>query len=161
MLKMSCFLRLAQVETVQFFQFNSDGNMFMFPPGTGCTGIPKLVKPGDEMTFSGDSSGFSQEVNENEISSSSVLDVTETKTQDHVTVSKCTFNGLLKSQDLKELKHKSFSEETLKKVKWAIKMYCDWCGNRLLEDEVINLNLDHKETVTIEGLNFTIPQFIT
>ena len=24
--------------------------MYVFPPGSGCTGIPKLVQPGDELS---------------------------------------------------------------------------------------------------------------
>ena len=35
--------------------------MFIFPPGAGCTGVPKLVQPGDEMCFSVESEEKSQE----------------------------------------------------------------------------------------------------
>ena len=45
------------METVQFFQFDSEGNMYMFEPGAGCTGVPKFVPPGEEMIFSGHSDG--------------------------------------------------------------------------------------------------------
>ena len=31
------------------FQFNSDGNMFIFAPGAWCTGKAKLVQKGDEF----------------------------------------------------------------------------------------------------------------
>ena len=34
-----CF-RLKCTESVQCFQFDKDGNMFIFPPGSGCTGEP-------------------------------------------------------------------------------------------------------------------------
>ena len=44
--------RMAQSESVQYFQFDQEGNMFVYPPGGGLSGIPKLVKPGDEMIFS-------------------------------------------------------------------------------------------------------------
>ena len=43
--------RLVSNETVQYFQFDSDGNMYMYAPGAGCTGNTKLVKPGDELIF--------------------------------------------------------------------------------------------------------------
>ena len=29
--------------------------MFVFAPGAGCSGVPKLVQPGDELVFSGKS----------------------------------------------------------------------------------------------------------
>ena len=44
-----CFVRLAQPEDIQFFQFDKDGNMFVYEPGAGCTGIPKKVAPGDDL----------------------------------------------------------------------------------------------------------------
>ena len=47
---MFCF-RLKASEPVQYFQFDSDGNMYIFPPGSGCTGEPTLVKPGDELFY--------------------------------------------------------------------------------------------------------------
>ena len=43
--------RLACLEDVQFFQLDKDGNMHVFPPGSGCTGLPKPVQPGDELSF--------------------------------------------------------------------------------------------------------------
>ena len=42
---------MSQLETVQYFQFDNEGNMYIFAPGTGCTGESKLVKPGDELIF--------------------------------------------------------------------------------------------------------------
>ena len=32
-----------------FFQFDQQGNMYVFEPGAGCTGNVTLVKPGDEL----------------------------------------------------------------------------------------------------------------
>ena len=55
------FCRMADPESVQFFQFDSEGNMYMFEPGAGCTGASRCVEPGDEMIF-GRQSEFSQEV---------------------------------------------------------------------------------------------------
>ena len=43
------FFRISQPETVQFFQFDAEGNMYMFEAGVGCSGVPKLVRPGDEL----------------------------------------------------------------------------------------------------------------
>ena len=149
---------MAQVETVQFFQFDSEGNMYMFPPGGGCTGIPKLVLPGDEMIFSGETVGYGQK---SETSSSSVLDSQNLQSDSSSSVSKRSFNAPLKTEDLNELKHKNFSEDTLKKVKWAVKMYREWRANRLIQGELVPLDLDDKNTVTSEGLNSAMPRFIT
>ena len=43
--------RLAASESVQFFQFDQQGNMFVFEPGAGCTGMTTLVRPGDDLIF--------------------------------------------------------------------------------------------------------------
>ena len=43
--------RLAKPEDVQYFQFDKDGNMFIYEPGAGCTGVPKLVPPGEELNL--------------------------------------------------------------------------------------------------------------
>ena len=42
-------------ESVQFFQFDQQGNMYVFEPGAGCTGNATLVKPGDELIFDNNS----------------------------------------------------------------------------------------------------------
>ena len=42
---------MSQVETVQYFQFDKEGNMYVFPAGSGCSGVPKLVHPGEEFLF--------------------------------------------------------------------------------------------------------------
>ena len=34
-----------------FFQFDQEGNMYVFEPGAGCSGDARLVKPGDEYIF--------------------------------------------------------------------------------------------------------------
>ena len=34
---------MACPESMQFFQFDSKGNMFVYAPGAGCTGEAKLV----------------------------------------------------------------------------------------------------------------------
>ena len=42
---------MSEPETTQFFQFDQEGNMYVFAPGAGCTGPTRLVKPGDELIF--------------------------------------------------------------------------------------------------------------
>ena len=41
--------RMSKSESVQYFQFDGQGNMFVYPAGSGFSGIPKLVRPGDEL----------------------------------------------------------------------------------------------------------------
>ena len=46
---MSDIFRMKESESVQYFQFDEHGNMFVYPPGAGCTGIPRKFNPGDEL----------------------------------------------------------------------------------------------------------------
>lgn len=48
-LKYMFVCRIKFSEDVQYFQFDKEGNMYVFPPGSGFTGEAKLVKPGDEL----------------------------------------------------------------------------------------------------------------
>ena len=41
--------RLAQSEDIQYFQFDKDGNMYIFEGGAGCTGLSRKVEPGEEL----------------------------------------------------------------------------------------------------------------
>ena len=41
--------RLAKSEDVQYFQFDHDGNMYVYEPGSGYTGVPRKVEPGEEL----------------------------------------------------------------------------------------------------------------
>ena len=43
------FCRLACSESVQYFQFDSTGNMYVYPAGSGWSGTPRLVKPGEDL----------------------------------------------------------------------------------------------------------------
>lgn len=45
------YFRLSEPESVQYFQSDKDGNIFIFAPGSGCSGEAKLVRPGDELPF--------------------------------------------------------------------------------------------------------------
>ena len=43
---------MACPESTQFFQFDNQGNMYVYAPGAGCSGDAKLEAPGDELIFS-------------------------------------------------------------------------------------------------------------
>ena len=47
----NCLIADWYLQTAQFFQFDRNGNTFIFACGTGCTGQAKLVQPGDELIF--------------------------------------------------------------------------------------------------------------
>ena len=64
--------RMSEAESVQYFQFDKDGNMFIFPPGSGCNGEPKLVMPGEQLNF-GVSDFQVDEVQETQWSQSNVI----------------------------------------------------------------------------------------
>ena len=43
------------MDVVQFMQFDSDGNLFVFEPGAGCTGTPHKIEQGflqEDLLFS-------------------------------------------------------------------------------------------------------------
>ena len=47
-------------DVVQFMQFDSDGNLFIFEPGAGCTGTPRMIKQGfsqEDLLFSSGKNG--------------------------------------------------------------------------------------------------------
>ena len=39
--------KMAMPESMQFFQFDSKGNMYIYAPGAGCSGDTKFIAPGD------------------------------------------------------------------------------------------------------------------
>ena len=43
--------RMSQPESIQYFQFDQDGNMYVYAPGAGFSGQCKLVRPGDDLNF--------------------------------------------------------------------------------------------------------------
>ena len=47
------FFRLKASESVQYFQFDSVGNMFIFEPGAGFSGNSTLARPGDQLFTEG------------------------------------------------------------------------------------------------------------
>ena len=44
------YFRLNQSEDVQYFQFDATGNMYVFQPGAGFSGIAKKIAPGEDFT---------------------------------------------------------------------------------------------------------------
>ena len=116
---------MAAPESVQFFQFDSKGNMYVYPAGSGCTGVPKLVHPGDKMIFSGyeehSQVACSDSLNWCQFESSPNTSYLSEATAP----SARSFHEPLKEEVLDDLCHKNFSPETLKKVKWAVKIYCE------------------------------------
>ena len=45
-------------DSVQFMQFDSDGNLFIYKPGAGCSGIAQKIPQGftqDDLSFTGSS----------------------------------------------------------------------------------------------------------
>ena len=54
--------RLRASESVQYFQFDQTGNMFVFEPGAGFTGPSVKVNPGFEMSVTSDVNWFESQV---------------------------------------------------------------------------------------------------
>ena len=100
-------------ESTQFFQFDKEGNMYVFAPGAGCTGPTKLVRPGDEMIFncSYNPSEWSTESQQSTgdtclASSCPVADTLNTR----------EFKLPLSESELVQLANKDFSNETMKQI---------------------------------------------
>ena len=64
---------------------------------------------------------------------------------------------------MRQLAHKNFSEETLKKITWFHGMYSQWriFHNNKTQSEVITCDLDDHETITVDNLNIGVCRFIT
>ena len=95
--------------------------MFVYPPGSGFTGVPQSVHPGDDL-FKIDTAENVIEKDLNVMSKVDVADGLILGVMQH----KRKFNEMLKPQVLDKLGFKNFSPETMKKVKWATKMYREW-----------------------------------
>ena len=61
---------------MQYFQFDKDGNMFVFEPGAGFSGNCQVVKPGEDLIFCNDvtTTEFSQETSQSQIDSTFASD---------------------------------------------------------------------------------------
>ena len=155
-----CFHRLACSEDVQFFQFDSSGNMYVFPLGSGCTGIPRLVLPGDDLNFVPERADFTGNVTDAIVSKGILHEVSST---DSGTSDVREFKAPLKEEDLDELSHKNFSPDTMKKVKWVTKMYREWRNYRNSQPHLdkISCDLDHQEMISKDSLMFALSRFLT
>ena len=153
---------MAAVESVQFFQFDAEGNMYVFEPGAGCTGQATLVKPGDEMIFNktvefhDDSQVMKEFASELKSTCDSGVHCTAPSSQR-------SFHEPLKQVDLEELKHKKFVPETMKKVNWVVKMFKEWRSvrNKSAGYELITCDLNRKDTITVESIVFALTRFVT
>ena len=134
--------------------------MYIYAPGAGCMGDAKLVAPGDELIFSTSTQWQDREApllsevqaKEEPIIASTCLLATETV---------WSFKPPLPEQDLVELIHKNFSAETMKKVQWAVKMYCEWrVHHHSMGLEHIPCDLDDRATISATSLHHALCRFI-
>ena len=155
--------RMVTSESIQYFQFDNEGNMYIYPAGSGCTGVPKLVHPGDELNFQSTSDSFTDRTGDG-IPSWSEFDASASSkcTQNSVCLSR-PFNNPLNEDELEDLSHKNFSPDAMKKVKWAVKMYRDWHNhqNSIVGLDNISCDLDDKSTISQSALTFALSRFIT
>ena len=156
-----CLFSLTEPETTQFFQFDRDGNMYVFAPGAGCTGPTQLVKPGDELIFNSSynpsdwTSGNSIKVEEEDTF------VAHTCPAGNAVAISQDFKEPLSNEDLVKLSHKIFSNETMKQIWWVRKMYHEWrtcCHAHGFE--FIQCDLEDRATITAESLKFALCRFI-
>ena len=155
---------MSKPESVQYFQFDEAGNMYVFAPGAGCSGDAKLVKPGDEMIFSS-SWETEKKGSDGQGSHGDSVELEGALTcpsAGRPSSSGHTFKAPLADEDLANLSHKNFSEETMRKVHWVRKMYSEWRSYRhSLGLEYIECDLENKETISEESLKFGLCRFIT
>ena len=154
--------RMTESELTQFFQFDKEGNMYVFAPGPGCTGPMRLVRPGDELIFNSSyharewatDSSVKTEYDDTALASSCLARINASTA--------CIFCEPLPKQDLVELSHKSFSAETLKQIRWVRKMYHDWREYRHAHGlAFIACDLEDSATITAESLKFALCRFTT
>ena len=158
------FCRLHSTESVQFFQFDQDGNMYIFPPGAGCSGEPKLVKPGDSDIFGGTEQEESPVLNSFHDNIKVCQEVKSEVAENFQVSSRVRqYNVPLKVQDLEDLGHKNFSPETMKKVKWVTGMYRNWRNyrNSSSDLESVECDLDDVSTITQDSFIYAVIRFLT
>ena len=131
----------------------------MYPPGAGITGIPRLVKPGDEMIFSSidSASDVSSQVTSQEYEK--VIKESEFSQ----VYSQREYNVGLNDDQMEDLSHKNFSYETNKKIRWVLKMFHEWRSywNSTPDLKHIDCDLDDKSSISMESVIFAVPRFIT
>ena len=77
-------------------------------------------------------------------------------------ISSRSFNYPLSDSDMTKLSLKVFSPETMKKVRWAVKMYREWRDHRhSLGLQFIDCDLDDVNSITMESLKFAMCRFLT
>ena len=158
--------RLNTVNSIQYFQFDEEGNMFMFPPGSGCSGVPKMVRPGDEL--------FDVKIESleecNHVASQFVEPTPPPASQLSAVSEQCElkpmcrqYNLPLEQGEIEDLSHKKFSDETLKKIRWVTKMYREWRAyrNGLPNLEKITCDLEDISTISYDSLILAVSRFIT
>ena len=157
-------------ETVQYFQFDSEGNMFIFLAGSGINGVPKMVKPGNEMIFNENvddldisdtqESGF---CSMKSVKSDAVSQQSSISSSTKCIPTKCGFHQPLKDKELEDLSLKNFAPDTMKKVKWAVDMFRNWrnyCHSHNNSFDFIQCDLDDKSSIT-HNLIFALVIFLT
>ena len=150
---------MAHPDSVQYFQFNSKGKMYIYTPGAECTGEAKFMAPEDYLIFSNNTQWDQQ--------SSPLLSEALVK-EEKALASMCPadtshdFKEPLHEDKLIELSHKNFAPETMKKVRWAVKMYHEWrVHHHGLGLESIPCDLDDRATITAGSLHHALCRFIT
>ena len=152
---------MTEPESTQFFQFDTEGNMYVFAPDTGCTGPTRLVRPGDELIFNSTYNPSDWAMDNIESIGHEENGCASTCPGGVVAVGR-EFKLPLMEDDLIELSHKNFSDETMRQIHWVCKMYRDWRLYRQgLGLEHIPCDLEDKATITGESLKFTLCRFIT
>ena len=123
--------------------------MYVYPPGSGFNGLPQLVQPGDEL-FIQETSPSSDNASERRSNLDVDSDViTEFVPTQEPIASVRQFKTPLEDDRLEELSHKNFSADTMKKVKWVLKMYREWRSFRHAGGyQFIACDLDDKSTIT-------------
>ena len=157
-----CLFSLTESESTQCFQFDKEGNMYVFAPGAGCTGPTRLVRPGDEMIFNPTYNPANWATDSSVKTKYKDRDLALTCPGRCVNTGSREFKAPLPDMELVELNHKNFSNETMKQVRWVRKMYHQWHEYRHCQGlERIPCDLEDHATITMESLKFALCRFIT
>ena len=137
--------------------------MYIFAPGAGCTGLTKLVKPGDELIFN--SSYNPHEWHTDTVSEShkdTVILYTCPRPVATAGHEGCEYNTPVPEAEIMDLGYKNFSSETMKQVRCVHKMYREWRAHRHANGlQFIQCDLEEKATITAESLKFALYCSIT
>ena len=151
------------MESTQYFQFDSQGNMFIFTSGDECLGQAKLAKPGDDFIFSSENDWqkldgpWLEFLTENHDTG-----LAFTCPSQATAYSGHEYNTLPPNNVLIQLTHKNFSKETMKKIRWVRKIYNEWHAYRHANGfEYITCDIEDPSTITEESLIFAMCSFIT